>query len=895
MFGTFYDFYDSGKIVEAERSLQILQNFKESLNDEQLSAIYNNFGATYTLLGRYNEALNYYSKAESVVNANKDYLTTIARIYINKALIFQYQRSYSSAIEYFEKGIRILLSFDDSEKNSLSSLASAYLNLGISYIETKDYQLAKDYLERSREIKRRLFEPGIALVDLNLARTYHHLRNTLKAEEFYKKSISGFITEFGEGYFRLAEVYFDYATFLNSVQRETESLKVLKKALDICLINYGEKHIYVSLSYKLIGDHYYGLNDFEAALVFYQKALIAVVPGYSNSNIFSNPPIDSSLFDIRLLDNLKGKSQALAKLAMLQTDTEERVRTMEKSLETIELAIDLIETIRNNYMSEDSRIYLAGNEKETYVFASSVAAGLYSLTKRDSLIYKVYSIAQRAKAAILRSEISGNNLLYSAAIPDSLRENLTRLSANIAAYSKLVREESRELDPDGTKTSLMKDALFEMNREKERVTAQITSAFPQYSELIRKTVPVSPVEIQKDLSSDETIIDYLISNNYTGGKRKLYTFLISRNNLLFRESDLDSSFLSYARILRSTSGVSASGKESFTGYTTALNYMYLNLIAPFEELLSGDKLIIIPDEEISWLPFEAFIREKPIAGQTDFEGLSFLINDYTFSYGYSSSLIFNTGGLSNSKSGVIAFSPTYEGSSGSGNNQANLGGALNEIESIDKWFKSTVFTGDKATKGNFLTALGGSAIFHLAMHSMSDTANSRYSYILFGSDGKGEESRRLYNYEISLSRLNSPMVVLSACNSGTGTLYSGEGLMSLARGFILAGASSVIKTAWEVNDEASSKIIDSFYKYLSEGKQKNEALRLAKIEYLESATPSRKNPYYWAAYEVLGDNAPVSDNNKSAVILLTAAIILLSAGILFIYLRWRRSFSEGLR
>ena len=69
------------------------------------------------------------------------------------------------------------------------------------------------------------------------------------------------------------------------------------------------------------------------------------------------------------------------------------------------------------------------------------------------------------------------------------------------------------------------------------------------------------------------------------------------------------------------------------------------------------------------------------------------------------------------------------------------------------------------------------------------------------------------------------MVVLSACNSGGGTLYSGEGLMSLARGFTLAGASSVIKTAWEINDETSSAIITRFYSHLAKGEDKDEAMR----------------------------------------------------------------------
>jgi CHAT domain-containing protein len=135
------------------------------------------------------------------------------------------------------------------------------------------------------------------------------------------------------------------------------------------------------------------------------------------------------------------------------------------------------------------------------------------------------------------------------------------------------------------------------------------------------------------------------------------------------------------------------------------------------------------------------------------------------------------------------------------------------------------------------------------------------------------------------------MVVLSACNSGTGTLYYGEGLMSLARGFTLAGASSVVKTAWEINDEASSSIIAGFYQYLAKGMEKNEAMRLSKLEYLKFSSPSAMNPYYWAAYEVLGDNAPVAHNLKGIWIILLVAGIIVAGGMLF-YLNRRRIFSD---
>ena len=109
--------------------------------------------------------------------------------------------------------------------------------------------------------------------------------------------------------------------------------------------------------------------------------------------------------------------------------------------------------------------------------------------------------------------------------------------------------------------------------------------------------------------------------------------------------------------------------------------------------------------------------------------------------------------------------------------------------------------------------------------------------------------------------------------------------MSLARSFTLAGASSVIRTAWEINDEASAAIITRFYYHLSKGKEKNEAMRQAKLEYLKEASPAFTNPWYWAAYEVLGDNAPVARNNTVAVLVIVSLGVFLAAGMLFFYFK----------
>lgn len=319
--------------------------------------------------------------------------------------------------------------------------------------------------------------------------------------------------------------------------------------------------------------------------------------------------------------------------------------------------------------------------------------------------------------------------------------------------------------------------------------------------------------------------------------------------------------------------------------------MYNKLIRPVESLFTGSKLIIIPDEEIAYLPFDAFIRKNTDLRQPDYEGLQYLVYDYSISYGYSSSILFTRYKSRTKGKKVYAFSPDYGKTSiSSGEESVYLSGPEKEINGIFKRFNGTKYQGNKATESIFKSVIKQPAILHLAMHSMTDPDNSNYSYLMFDTESDTVNDGKLYNYEISLSRINSPMVVLSACKTGAGTLYHGEGVMSLARGFILAGASSVIKTFRDVNDDASAQIITDFYYYLSKGKEKDDALRLAKVKYIKNSPPTYVNPCYWAAYEVMGDKASVVKNSTGWFFIITGVVAVLLAGVMICYFKRRRSF-----
>ena len=884
----FNTFYTNGDLINAENCMLQVLKLKRTLPNDYLVAAYNNLGLINTLLGKYKESLDYYNLAEEIVN-NKESTKPLADIYLNKARLYNIQKSFPEAIEYLEKGLRI---YQDiyPDKSVLYSLSVAHLNMGISYFGIKDYQTAFSSFKKISEKGSTYSLPLKPLAYLNIANVYVKTGDSTIANEFFLKSIGEFTRIFGADYYIIADVLFDYSIFLNSQGREKEALDYQTKALEICLKNFGTKHPNVSLAYKYIGDHYSKNNEYTSALEYYQKALIALVRNFNNQDIYSNPSLDSAFLDVDLLKILQEKSVVIEKLAFQQENTQLRIQTMLKSFETIELALQLIDKLRYEYISLESRLYLMDNEKETYFIAIQIAQNLYNLSGNPAYQIKLYNFANQSKSSILRQEISDNELFSSFGMPDTLKMKYQKVLSDIAGYNHLIHEEIKSSDPDNQKVDFWKDALFKMNREKEEIDNEINNNFPQYSAILKKTEPISSEQIQKRLNKNETIVEYFLSNQYSNGRRKLCTFIVTRDSLYFHESYLDSLFSRDVNTISRGSLELYNNSDGFNKYAFALYNLYDKLIRPVENKFAGKRLIIIPDEEIAFIPFDAIINILPDAKQTSFESLNYLIKDYSISYGYSSSMIFNEE-KNKIKSKVYAFAPDYNDNSfKEEGNYGYLISTTKEIESVYKRFRGTKYSGNKASESNFKMVMQHPAIFHLAMHSQQDTTNSNYSFLIFSRAEDTINDGKMYNYEIGLSRINSPMVVLSACNTGLGTLHHGEGVMSLARGFILAGASSVIKTLWDVNDDISSGIITDFYHYLSLGKAKDEALRMAKLEYLKNSPPTYSNPYYWAAYQVMGDISPVSKSRKGLYYSLAGVVIILAGAGVF-YLKRRKIFA----
>jgi CHAT domain-containing protein/TolA-binding protein len=186
-----------------------------------------------------------------------------------------------------------------------------------------------------------------------------------------------------------------------------------------------------------------------------------------------------------------------------------------------------------------------------------------------------------------------------------------------------------------------------------------------------------------------------------------------------------------------------------------------------------------------------------------------------------------------------------------------LPGAADEIRRIERMSngRATIFLGAADQKKSFIDASRLSpALLHLSTHAVTDLDNPERSRLMF-SPGESEQRNDFLFlkelYDLNLQGVN--MVVLSACDTERGRMIPGEGIQSFSRALLASGSRSALTTLWRVPDQPTAEFVKQFYYFLlRKHKSKAEALRLAKLEFLNSSGTLRY-PRYWAAFVLNGE------------------------------------------
>jgi tetratricopeptide (TPR) repeat protein len=331
-------------------------------------------------------------------------------------------------------------------------------------------------------------------------------------------------------------------------------------------------------------------------------------------------------------------------------------------------------------------------------------------------------------------------------------------------------------------------------------------------------------ELREMLDADEVVIEYYFD------RKQLKLFVIDRDSLqVFDSASTLSQISELIQGLRFQFEKFQYGPEYVTTHAArlrqstneCLQQLWQALLAPVADLLADKKLIFIPHGVLHNVPFQAL-----------FDGTQYLLETHEITQAPSARLL----------QICTARAPRrYESAAIFGAADAVAPQITEEIQSIAALFPhEKCFTGAAATSAALAVHAPQSDVLHIASHAVFRHDNPMFSAFKL-SDAW------VNFYDIRALKLPASLVVLSGCSTGASRVYAGDELMGLARGFLSAGASSLVVSLWAVNDPATAQLITSFYQKLRSGQPIRSALRAAALE-LKS---SFEHPYYWAPFVLL--------------------------------------------
>jgi CHAT domain-containing protein/tetratricopeptide (TPR) repeat protein len=356
---------------------------------------------------------------------------------------------------------------------------------------------------------------------------------------------------------------------------------------------------------------------------------------------------------------------------------------------------------------------------------------------------------------------------------------------------------------------------------------------------LQDSAGLAAAELREALTRDETVIEYYLDAD--GVK----IFVINRCELRVVESACSRKELK-AMILELKFQIEkfhygpdyyAAHQESLLANINAcLGELYQALFAPAAPLVEGRKLIFIPFDLLHNVPFQAL-----------YDGEEYLLDRHEIAYAPSARLHLLTARRNEREAAApraLIFGVPDEAAPH----------ITEEINAIRDFFPAArCFTGDEATAGALARHLPASDIAHIASHAVFRQDNPMFSAFKLAGEW-------LNFYDICSLRAEGALVVLSGCSTGVGGVYAGDEMFGLMRGFLYAGAASLVVSLWAVNDPATAELMTAFYQRLQEGCRPGAALREAALNLKRRYA----HPYYWAPFVLIGRNEGFAEGNGAS-------------------------------
>ncbi len=893
-----------GKYEEAkvyfDRSVGIINSYK-GLDAHIISDTYYYLGRYYDRIKEPDSALFYLDKALEIRTSNKFTPSKdIADIYIGKGDVHRYIfNNYQMAKVYYKQGIALLMNSKGVDKR----LVNALFVMGSVMRISGDYQQALMYLKQSLDTYNQSeiqINSYLSNVYNGLGNTYYNLNNYHDAINEYLKAIDIVIDEngdqdknlvnyynnIGENYSKLTRYdialeYFAKAETLEAKNDKTNlsniylnkaavyqqlgdmhlALYFLKETLNLRqAANAGKSEI--AIAQFSLAEFYFNQNNLDSAALYCQQG-IGSLTGSKLISFSDNPFVESLLPGNTLQSLLDLKGKILLEKYITSQDTQ----WLHAGVETYQLLDKAIDKTRSSYDLEGSKLFLAEKTKNYYENALNISFLLYEAEKREDIAELLYHFIGKSKAILLlqrlreQEELIADNDLKSLLLEEAtILNKMSYYQRELASIKK-----SKAID----KVQSLEAEMFLLNKSIDGIKDSLAT---KHGEFFKNRNQIELVKVRDVIQyADRQRIQIV---EFFWGKKMVFMFTVNpktKSYTFFKQEQVDSLEVHIEAFQQEVqrAGLSKDRKGSFLQFVKSGEYIYSHLLADFLERDSTavpKRVKFIPDGPLLGIPFDALLTPGNATATLDYKSLKYLLNDFIISYDYSSQIMIDNSNNSRMPDPeVMGFSfagatPDIENDS---QNFSELTESFEEVKAILNRLKGKHFAGNEATESNFKNYASKFDILHLAVHGVADSQNRFNSRLVFRSDNKVQEDGNLYPYELGSIGLKADLVVLSACETGTGKNLNGEGVYSMARGFLQANCASIVQSFWSVDDRPSRFVMQSFYDNINDGTPLDEALRIAKIDYLKTSDGIVGNPYNWAGFGILGNTDGFSFSSRN--------------------------------
>jgi CHAT domain-containing protein/tetratricopeptide (TPR) repeat protein len=822
--------YDTA-IAFAEQAAHTLRQQRQPLPALQVETL---LGRLALEDDRYSTALNYLDKAAH------DFLemrqpSTLAE---KRALAIAYQltgavysrlTAYGQALTFHQKAFDLFVTIADT-----ANLALAERNLADAHWLNGDYQDALFHAQRALKLARTPREKllgqntlGLILLSLN---DYDKALDAEKAALQFAFETED-LREQATIHTNIGKVYLKSQRYPQALASFRETAAINRQLVDDSGLLYGYLNlgkVYQALSQPDSAFAYLAkteklaikLGDRRAhADALYTKGLAAIDRGNKSLAKASLTEALAKAEEIKL-DEMQWRCLwKLGALARQSGDSQPPLDFYLRAIAALERqsAKIKVEEYRSGFIDDKAEIY-----EETVL-----------LLLQMNRAAEAFAVAERAKSRSFADLLANANINWQTGADRDLlnrrdrmldRLNLVQGKIN-ALQQKAGGEESNRFA-----IAALNDTLAALQKAYSDILVELKASNPELADMM-SVDPLPLAEVQAMLPDSAALVEYFFA------KDRLVSWVVDPNGVRAVYAPFDSSKLNEnIRQLRRAIKKRAS-TEIFS------RSLYDQLIKPIEPLLqNATQLVIVPHGALHYLPFPALQRSDS----------TYLIDHHALALAPSATVLgfcYRKGDARRDSSRLDPMRENFRVLA-LGNPRLDLPFAEKEIKSIAQTFgEIESYEREQATLRALEAGVSRANLLHLSCHGVYNESNPLFSALLLAPDSTNATGR-LEAIKIFGLKLNTSLVMLSACETGLAKITGGDEVIGLARGFIFAGTPSLIASLWTVDDLATAITVKRFYRYLKAGASKAQALREAQRFVRDH---HNRHPAYWASFGLTGD------------------------------------------